>query len=150
MNKKFLLGAVMLTSLIASPVFAETSGTTTTTMPETPKVKVAVDYSCVQTAVDVRETTIATAFTAFSTAESAALAARKSALHDAWGMTSAKERSAARNKAWSDFKTVNRAAFKALRTANKDAWGAFKTASKSCHAPVAESHGEEGVGSLGL
>ena len=142
-------GAIILAALVALPAFAETTGTTTPlTKHENPKP--VADYSCVQTAVDVREGAIISAFTSFTTAESAALTVRKSALHDAWGMTVAKDRNAALNKAWSDFRTANRTAFKTLRTANKDAWSAFKTSSKACHVPVAESHGDEGVGSLGL
>lgn len=160
MNKRtFLIGSLMLTSLVALPVFAETIGTTTpehmppakvATPENMPKAKIAIDYACVQTAVDVRETAIASAFGDFTTAENAALAARKSALHDAWGMTINKTRVTARNKAWSDFRTANRAAFKALRSAHKSAWSAFGVSSKACHSPIVESHGEEGIGSLGL
>ncbi len=146
MDKKiFLVTLLAASSLIASPVFAQT-GTST---PTHPLVK-TVDLSCVQTAVDAREDALDTAFTTFTGAESAALSARKSALHDAWGIAAAKDRRAARNKAWSAFKTANRAAFSALRTARAQAWSAFGTASAACHSPVVESHDVEGVGSIGL
>ncbi len=148
--------ALTLAALITSPVFAQVTGGTSVTA-NTPVVmassspkKATVDLACVQTAVDTREDAIGSAFTTFSTAESAALAARKSALHDAWGITSSKDRRVAREKAWTDFRTANRAAFSALRTARKSAWAAFATASKACHTPVVESASSEGTGSLGL
>lgn len=153
MNKKTLLlagAATLLASTIAFPAFAEMTGTSTSTEPTHKATVPAADYVCVQTAVDARETAIASAFGTFTTAENAALAARKSALHDAWNMTTAKTRNTAVKKAWSDFRTANRVAYKDLRTAHKVAWKDFATASKACHAPVVEAHGEEGFGSLGL
>ena len=70
-------------TIVAAPVFAQTSGL----MAQAPVPQAKSGFECVQAAVDTREAPVGTAFTTFSTAESAALSARKTALHDAWGMT---------------------------------------------------------------
>ena len=148
MNKKIII--TLLAAALFSPnavVFAQTSSGTTT---GTTMTHGGANIPCVQSAVDVREGAIGDAFSAFSSAESAALSARKSALHDAWGLTDATARRTARNKAWSDFHAANKAAYTALRTAKKAAWSAFEAASKACKAPVVESAKDEGTGSLGL
>ncbi len=149
MNNKIKKGLIAATGalLVASfalPAFAQTSaGTPTASAPK-------MDLACVQNAVDVREGAIGDAFSSFTTSENTALSARKSALHDAWGMTDGKSRRAARDKAWSDYHIANKAAFAALRTAKKSAWSAFETASKACKVPVVEASAMEGTGSLGL
>ncbi len=146
MNKKiFLTGAIMAATVIAVPAFAQTNEVIARPVPTA-----KVSFECVQAAVDVRETSIGVAFSAFSTAENTALSARKTALHDAWGTTVAKDRRAARNKAWSDYRTASRAAFTAMRTARKETWAAFSAASKACKVDVVEEPGQEGAGSLGL
>ena len=129
--------------LMALPVFAATSSTTPSTGGQSNVV-------CVQTAVDAREQAIGSAFTTFSTSESAALSARAAALHAAWGLGDQTSRRTARLAAWSAFKTANQSVFSALRSAKKGAWSTFTTATKSCHTPVVESAAGEGVGSLGL
>lgn len=141
-----IAGVAMLAT--ALPVAAQTG--TTGANPTTQNTRQSVNTVCVQAAVDVREASIGTAFTTFSTAVSAALSARKTALHNAWGLTDAKARRDARNKAWSDFRTANRAAYKALRDAKNATWKAFKEASRVCGTPVVESSDAEGFGSLGL
>ena len=148
MNKKIII--TLLAAALFSPnavVFAQTSSGTTT---GTTMTHGGANIPCVQSAVDVREGAIGDAFSAFSSAESAALSARKSALHDAWGLTNSAARRAARNKSWSDFHTANSAAYSTLRSARKIAWSTFATSSASCKAPVVESITQEGAGSLGL
>lgn len=143
MNKFTILTVTSALLFIpAASVFAETASSTGS--------HPVVSASCVQTAVDTREAAIDDAFATFSTSETAALVARKSALHDAWGMASASARRSARTKAWTDYRTANKAAYTALRTARKAAWATFATASGACHVPVVESVGAEGTGSLGL
>jgi hypothetical protein len=110
-----------------------------------PTPKPAMDIACVQKAVDAREGALGDAFTAFSGAESHALAGRKSALNTAWGLTDAKARRTAREGAWAEFRAGNKAAYTALRTSRRAAWSTFKTA-----APVVETAQSEGAGSLGL
>ena len=139
---------------VAIPAYAETTGTPThggaSMAPTIMQQKPPVDYSCIQKAVDTREDAVGTAFSAFATSESAALSARKTALHDAWGMGDAKARRTARNKAWGDFRTASKTAHSALKTAKESPWKDFEVASKACKTPVVEKSGTEGVGSLGL
>ncbi len=147
MNKKIIAAVALVTLLAPSAfAFAETSSTTAAGTPK----HTSMDLPCVQTAIDTREGAIGDAFTAFASAEAAALSARKGALHDAWGLTTSGARRTAREKAWSDYKTANKAAYSALRTAKKAAWSTFATASATCKAPVVESASLEGAGSLGL
>lgn len=137
----------------ALPAFAQTATSTGAQHADAgkhAKTTAPMNLPCVQTAVDARESAIGQAFSTFSTTESVALAARASALHDAWGQTDASARKSARDAAWSAFKTANKSAYAALRTAKQSAWSTFKTASKSCNAPVVESPAVEGLGSLGL
>ena len=131
--------------LSAAPAFAQS--TTGTAAPSTSSQS---NLTCVQAAVDAREQAIDSAFTTFSSAESAALSARATALHAAWGITDSKARRAARTAAWSAFATANKSAYAALRTARKAAWSTFTTASKACHTAVVETSASEGAGSLGL
>ena len=141
------LSVLLVTAVVLTPAFAFAEISTSTA---THPTRVAVDYTCVQTAVDTREATLGDAFNAFSSAESAALTARKSALHDAWGLSDATARRTARNKAWSDYRTANKAVFTALRTARKAAWSTLTTAEKACKMTNVETPAMEGKGSLGL
>ena len=149
MLKNKIIASAGLASLLLSalPILA---ATTTGTQPVSSQALTATTLACVQTAVDAREASIGTAFSTFSTTESAALAARATALHTAWSITDTKARKAARATAWSTFSTANKNAYTALRMARKTAWSTFATASKACHVPVVESSSAEGVGSLGL
>ena len=95
-------------------------------------VKKTVDLTCMVNGVDARETALQSAYTTFSSAQSAALLARASALHTAWGNTDAKARRTALRAAWQTYRTAHRAAVSAHRTAHTSAWSAFRTAAKAC------------------
>lgn len=143
MNKKTLIALASIGLLLSGiPAFAASTST--------PTAHSTLNVACIQSAVDTREDALESAFTAFTTAENTALAARKTALHDAWGTTDATARRTARNKAWSDFRVANRKAFETLRNGRKTAWSTFTTASKACGTGVIESAGQEGAGSLGI
>ena len=116
---------VIISALIAStfafaPMFAEA---------KTPKA--AVNLTCMQTAVGVREDALATAFKGFSDDVMAALAARKAALNTAWGMSDGMARKAAIKSAWTAWKTAKKAAHTELKTDRKKAWDTFKTTAKN-------------------
>jgi hypothetical protein len=167
MNSRILTtGAISLALLasIVAPAFAQTgsvtgaAGNTTNpgepTNPGNPGPKPPtggkLNLVCVQAAVDAREAAIGTAFSTFAAGQSAALAARKTALHDAWGNADGSIRRPARDKAWSDYRIANRAVMTALRAARETAWGAFRSASAACGVEVVEQPAGEGWGSLGL
>ena len=102
-------------------------------------MKETLNISCVQVAVDAREGTIDQAFATYSGKMTTALTARKTALHNAWGITDATARKSARDAAWTAYKTAAKAAHTELKTTKQKAWSDFKTASKACHVPVVES-----------
>ena len=142
---KISTAAVGLAVLLSAvPAFAMTG---TSTMMHAGK---SVDIACVQTAVDMREGAIGTAYGTYTTAMSTALSTRKSALHDAWGMSDATARKAARKAAWTAFSTASHDATKALKSARSSAWSTFETAAKACGAGGVESRTQDGVGSIGL
>ncbi len=89
-----------------------------------------LDLTCMQTAVDAREDALTTAFATFHDAVDTALAARKTALHDAWGLTDKTARLAAIKSARETYKKSHESALKALKKARGTAWETFKTTSK--------------------
>lgn len=93
--------------------------------------KAQVNLTCMQTAVDTRETAVAAAFTGFNTDVQAALAARKASLHDAWGMSDKTARGTAVKAAWASWKSASKAAHTKLKAARKDGWAAFKTTAQT-------------------
>lgn len=90
-----------------------------------------VNLTCMQTAVDTREAAIGTAFDTMHTSVKAALSARKTALHDAWGLTDKSARQSAIKTAWKKWKTDNKGAHIKLRTERKMAWETFKKTVKN-------------------
>lgn len=61
-----------------------------------------------------------------------AYTARKTALHDAWGISDNKQRNLAVKAAWKAFEAAQKSASQAWRTVRKDAWKAFHDARKAC------------------
>jgi hypothetical protein len=93
----------------------------------------SVDLTCMQTAVDARESALTTAFGTFHDAVDTALTARKTALHDAWGLTDKTARLAAIKSARETFKKSHESALKTLKKSRVTAWESFKTtAKKTC------------------
>ena len=112
MNTQVISSRVVVGMIIASLVggmFAFMPATTAAA-----GMKKTVNLTCMQTAVDVREDAVAAAFTGFNDSIKTALAARKAALHAAWGLSDKTARG----------------------TAVKTAWKAWKDASKKAHADL--------------
>lgn len=115
--------------------------------------KAEVNLTCMQTAVDTRETAVAAAFTGFNTDVQAALVARKASLHDAWGMSDKTARGTAVKAAWTSWKSASKTAHMKLKSARKDGWAAFKTTAKStCKEvlPKEEGEGKDASGTVSL
>ncbi len=93
-------------------------------------VRAKVDATCMQTAVDTREDAIMNAFLAFNTDVTTALTARKTALHDAWGLETS-TRNTAIKAAWATWKSAHKEAFSDLKSARKAAWASFKTTTRT-------------------
>lgn len=140
--------------LFVSPQYsmANEDGTTATS---TRKVKLNrnVDATCMQTAVDTREDAIKSGWESFNTDILAALGVRKTALHDAWGLSDLKAQKAATVTAWKTWKTSSKNAHVELKGERKSAWDAFKkTVKETCKVttPKEESLGADASGSISL
>jgi len=102
----------------------------------------ATDLACAQSAVAARETAISEAFGTLSSCTNSALANRKNALAAAWTIAAAKDRAKAINQAWDDFKKARKACQTAYKSAVKSAWETFKAAAKTCKVGSEESMNE--------
>lgn len=140
--------------LFVSPQYsmANEEGTTATS---TRKIKLNknVDATCMQTAVDTREDAIKSGWESFSADILSALGARKTALHDAWGLSDVKAQKAATVSAWKTWKASSKSAHVELKNDRKSAWEAFKkTVKETCKVstPKEESLGADASGSISL
>lgn len=118
-----------------------------------PHASTTVNLTCMQTAVDTREASVGTAFNTLHTAVAAALAARKTALHDAWGLTDKVARNKAIKTAWMKWKVDNKAAHTKLRIDRKKAWETFTgTVKNTCKEtlPKEESLEKDSSGQISL
>ena len=135
------MAAVSLLAATALPVFAQTA----TTAPATaPSPRRTVDVACIQSAIEKRDTTIATAVNAHAVVQTTAIAARKAALKAAWALTDQKARRAALRDAWKAFTVTSKAARKAFRDSQRTAWKQFNTDRKTCGSGVSDDPGNEG------
>ncbi len=130
-----LISGALALSLAGSAFAVEGTVDTSATL----KVKAQVDNVCVQTAVDARESSLITAWGTYNTAMTVAYTARKTALHDAWGKTDAKERRAAVKAAWDAFAKVKKVAVRGWNDTRKGVWKTFRTAAKACKGASAEA-----------
>jgi len=120
--RKYLLFALVAAVIFcggASLVFAV--GTTT------PAANQAVVFNptCIQNAVEKRDTAIIAAWDKFSLAAKTALETRKTALKEAWAKGSAKERRVAVKAAWTAYSKAIRDARNIFKKEKKDAWTQF-------------------------
>ena len=126
-NNNVVMGTIIsarVAGLFAfAPMYAEA---------RSPKIpKTTVNLTCMQTAVDTREDAVSNAFKGFNDDVVSALAARKTGLHDAWGLSDKVARASAVKASWTAWKTAKKAAHSELKTARKSAWNTFKTTAKT-------------------
>lgn len=149
-----LIGTFFVTVPQVSRASEDGSTESSTTASSTKKVRKAkVDATCMQSAVDTREASLVTAWESFTGDVSDALSARKTALHDAWGLTDVKAQNKAIASAWKTWKKSSQDAHKALKSDRKTAWDTFKSTTKtSCKvtAPKDEALGADAAGSISL
>lgn len=106
----------------------------------------AVDATCMSEAVDVRETTLMTAWGDLNTALTAALTERKEAFVDAWAMTDTAERNKALKTAWATWRTDKKEAHTEFKADRKAAWDTFKaTVKSSCKVTLPKDEATEKV-----
>ena len=92
----------------------------------------AADLTCMQNAVDKRDSAIITAWDKYSAAAKSALEVRKAALKSAWAITDKTQRVTAIRKAWNDYKAAIKSARKAFASEKKAVWKTWKTDAKAC------------------
>jgi hypothetical protein len=124
-----------------------------------------VDASCVQKAVDTRETAMQDVFSKSNASISDALKVRQAALYAAWGLSIASTtasttpstvsaRNVALKNAWSAWKDARNTAAKTMRTERDAAWKTYKTTMKNtCKAVVPkedESAGQDILGQMAI
>ena len=90
-----------------------------------------VDLTCMQTAVDARESALITAFTTYQTSTNEGLQVRKTALNVAWGLTDKTARVKAITDARKTWQENQVKAMKILKIQRKSAWETFKTTAKT-------------------
>ena len=139
--KKSIIAGVLMSSVLfggVSVAFAETTGTTTNggvpvvTATNTPKA--TFDVTCVQNAIEKRDTAISASVDVFATSVKSALTTRKDALKGAWAITKAQDRRTARKAAWAAYNKSAKDAHTALKTTRNSAWSTYKTDLKACKA----------------
>ncbi len=140
---------------LVSPQYrlANEDGTTAATSTRKVKLNRNVDATCMQTAVDAREDAIKSSWESFNTDIVTALGLRKTALHDAWGLSDVKAQKTAIANAWKTWKTSSKNAHSELKGDRKSTWDAFKkTVKETCKVstPKEESLGADASGSISL
>lgn len=103
---------------------------------QTRQAKNNAAIACVAIAVNTREAAIGQSFTAYATAQSAALSTRATALNAAWGAVSTTPEAVRKavNAAWSTYKDAHKAAVKTHNAATAAAWNTFRAAANTCRA----------------
>lgn len=108
----------------------------------TQRSKPTVDIPCLQNAIEKRDTAMIAAWDKFSATAKSALEARKTALKNALGLTDKKERRAAWQKAWSDWKTAAKNARLTFWKEKKAAWKQFYLDRKTCRGTSEDTSAE--------
>lgn len=123
---------------ISAPAFAQTPSTTTSSSMLT----------CMQSAVEKRETSIIGAVDGFSSSMSKIHAVRKTSLVDAWKIEDKTARNEARKSGWTTYRTDAKSAHSTMKTLRQTAWSTFKTDRISCGAPVTDTTAMDSVGAI--
>ena len=150
MLKNIGLGAVTVSMALsgAMPAFAQTTTKVKANLKTEAKLRAekkaaerAVNVSCIQAAVEKRDTALVSAVGTFSTSIQSALTTRRDALKAAWAQTDRTARKNALQTAWNSYKKSTRSSKEILKSSRKSAWDTYKTEAKSCNAT------EDGTGS---
>jgi hypothetical protein len=103
-----------------------------------------LNTSCVQGAIEERDSAIMEGFESYTTMISSALAIRKDALKAAWTSQTAAGRKRASYEAWTQYRSSVHTATKQWKSARESAWRTFKIDLRKC-GPGAEGFASEGA-----
>jgi len=117
---KKIIFFVAIASIIALPIFVLAKNNAT------------VDLTCMQNAVEKRDSAIITAWDKYSASVKSALETRKSALKSAWTITEKTERISAIKTAWNNYKSAIKTTRQTWMKERKATWQAWKTDAKTC------------------
>ncbi len=95
--------------------------------------------SCMQDAVEKRDTSIISSVTTFSTSVTSALTERKDAIKASWNLSTKEERDSARKTAWENYKTDALQAKQDLKTGKSKAWDQFRVDRKACGVGITDT-----------
>lgn len=95
--------------------------------------------SCMQDAVEKRDTSIISSVSTFSTSVTSALTVRKDAIKASWNLSTKEERDSARKSAWENYKTSAVQAKQDLKTGKSKAWDQFRIDRKACGVGVTDT-----------
>lgn len=104
--------------------------------------KPTIDATCMQTAVEKRDTALMAGVDTYTASVKSALQVRKDAIKAAWALTDKTARNAANKAAWTAFQGTWRKASQAMKATKKTVWQTFRTEAKACGQTGADSSGE--------
>ena len=119
------------------PIVHHFENHTNHTRPITPVHPISItgrtlNVTCIQMAIDARDTKIIAAVGAYDSSVSAGLQTRMSALDAAWALPEALQRNPAISAAWEAYKAAWRVSVQKLRTDREAAWMQFKADLRTC------------------
>ncbi|MEO6564239.1 MAG: hypothetical protein ABIN99_14550 [Nitrosospira sp.] len=118
--KVFMLAAI---SLVALPALAKESPA---------KAPRPIDVSCIQSIIDIRDSSLANMVGSWASSVKDALETRRSSLKDSWAITDYKERRFAQRKAWSDYGKILRGANDEKKKIRARIWKTFDNDRRKC------------------
>ncbi len=121
---------------ITSPALAQSTST----------VIQASMLTCMQNAVEKRETSIISAVDTFNGSISKIHSVRKTALVDAWKIEDKTARNEARKSAWTTYRTDAKSAHSTMKSSRQTAWNTFKADRIACGAPITDTTAMDVVG----
>ena len=115
-------------TLAVLPVLAsaQTATSTAGTVPSPTKV------TCVQNAIEKRDSAIIAGHNTFNTSIVGALTARKDSLKSAYAQTNRESMKAAKKTAWNNFSSAQKSAHDTMRSTRKGSWNTFSTDMRAC------------------
>ena len=123
-----ILATIVLSLIFSIPLMAsDSTGIMTATQSLNPET-----ISCVQNAIEARDTAISGAVDAYAISVKMALGTRKDGLKAGWAKGKPADIRAALKVAWSTYTKTLRDAKKTLKDAKTKAWNTFKTQRKAC------------------
>ncbi len=125
-------GLTALTLTFGTVAFAAANDNSNTNGNSNTNTSLRRDGTCMQAAVEKRDTAIIAAVNTFSASWVNSLTTRMAALKDAWAKTAVTERRDGVKAAWKSFRASHKAEIKTFHASRKAAWKTFVDDQKAC------------------